>query len=226
MSSIFLLKSSEFHQHPQDNEINVSVWGKHTVKEKKSMQHYMVSVTLFLCSPIVHRWNKQRILDFWSALQISGHFVALYLIPGGLTVVPYFKSTILQLLLASSVTINRNTLFCLTLCSLKLKKTHSKSRIRGSWGMDIFTSVLCMVKDKKWNYLPRIQSQSPEEYQNLRHSCSAGCLQYLVGTEPRAIKSKQLTFLHCKSFKYSVVAWQAHAQPESFLIDWCNCSCF
>lgn len=105
-------------------------WNKHVClgkthskgKKKKSMQHCMVSVTLFFCSPIVHRWNKQRILDFWSALQISEHFVTLYLIPGGLTGVHDFKSTILQLLLASSVTINRNTLFWLTLCSLKLEK--------------------------------------------------------------------------------------------------------
>lgn len=98
---------------------NKCVWlGKHTVKEK-SMQHYMVSVTLFFCSPIVHRWNKQRILGFWSALQISEHFVTLYLIPGGLTVVGYFKSTILQLLLASSATTNRNILFWLTFHSLK-----------------------------------------------------------------------------------------------------------
>lgn len=100
----------------------------------------MVSVTLFFCSPIVHRWNKQRILDFWSALQISEHFVTFYLIPGGLTVVYDVKSTILQLLLPSSVTINRNPLFWLTLCRLKLKKLIAKAE---------------SVKDEGWIFLPR-----------------------------------------------------------------------
>lgn len=41
--------------------------------------------------------------------------------------VGYFKSTILQLLLASSAAMNRNILFWLTLCSLKLKKLEAKA---------------------------------------------------------------------------------------------------